>query len=168
MASKAQAEQANYCLRCGTHLASREDEGGPRQHCPNCGWAYYPKASQASAVALLQGGSVLLVRRKHDPFKGQWTMPSGFLEFGESPEEAAHREMKEELGVEVELTGLVDVLMERGDPRGLCLLVVYTGRILGGKLEAGDDASEVRSFPLDHLPDQIAFQAHRIALEKLR
>lgn len=128
---------------------------------------YYPKSNMASAVAIVQDGKVLMVRRKHEPFKGQWTLPSGFMEYGEGPEEAAIRELKEELDVEVRLTGLVDVLMERGDPRGPCLLVVYTGEIVSGQPKAGDDAAEVRAFPLDHLPHQIAFQAHREALEKL-
>jgi len=158
---------ANYCIRCGTALELRREDDRERKVCPRCGWVYYPKPNQASAVAILQDSKVLLVRRKHEPFKGQWTMPSGFIEFGESPEETATREMREEIGVEVELTGLVDVLMERGDPRGLCLLVVYTGRIVGGELKAGDDAAEVRAFPLNRLPEKIAFQAHRIALEKL-
>ncbi len=159
---------ARFCIRCGTALTLRREDDRQRRVCPVCGWVYYPKPNQASAVAILQGGGVLMVRRKHEPFQGQWTMPSGFLEYGESPEEAALREMREEIGVHVELTGLVDVLMERGDPRGLCLLVVYTGRIAGGELRAGDDAAEIRFFPLDQLPEEIAFAAHREALEKLR
>ena len=158
---------AKFCTRCGTALATREEDGKQREVCPNCGWVYYPKPNIASAVALMQDGEVLLVRRKHEPFAGQWTLPSGFMEFGESPEETAVRELKEELGVEVELTGLADLLMERGDPRGLCLLAVYTGRIASGEPRPDDDASEVRSFPLDSLPDDIAWKAHREALEKI-
>lgn len=158
----------SFCPRCGTRLTTREVDGRLRQVCPACGWVYYPRPNVASAVALLQDGQVLLVRRKHEPFQNQWTMPSGFMEYGESAEETAIRELKEELDVDVELTGLLDVQMERGDPRGLCLLVVYTGRIVGGQPKAGDDASEVKAFPLDHLPDEIAFDAHRRALEKLR
>ncbi len=157
-----------FCPRCATRLVTRKVDEHERQLCPSCGWVYYPKPNIASAVALVQDGQVLMVRRKFDPFKDQWTMPSGFMEYGESPEETAVREMKEELGVDVQLTGLVDVQMERGDPRGLCLLVVYTGRIVEGRIRAGDDAAEVRAFPLDKLPQEIAFQAHRRALEKLR
>lgn len=159
---------ARFCIQCGAALASRGEGEQARKVCPSCGWVYYPKPSPASAVAIIDDGQVVMVRRKYEPFAGQWTLPSGFLEFGEDPEGAAVREMKEELGVEVEITGLVDVLMERGDPRGLALLVVYTGRIVAGEPVADDDASEVRSFPLDALPEQIAFKAHREALEKLR
>lgn len=158
----------SFCPRCGTRLVRRRTDDHERQVCPSCGWVYYPKPNTASAVALLQDGQVLMVRRKYEPFQGQWTLPSGFMEYGESPEETALRELREELGVEVELTGLADVEMERGDPRGLCLLVVYTGHIVKGQPTAGDDADEVRAFPLDHLPEKIAFQAHRRALEKLR
>ncbi len=163
-----QPPPAGHCLSCGNRLASRREGDHARQACPVCGWVYYPKSNMASAVALVQEGQVLMVRRKHEPFQGQWTLPSGFMEYGEGPEEAAVRELKEELDVEVELTGLVGVLMERGDPRGPCLLVVYTGRIASGRPKAGDDAAEVRAFPLDRLPDQIAFQAHRQALETIR
>ena len=159
---------ASYCLRCGTSLVLRQTDDRERRVCPACGWTHYPKPSPASAVAIVQDGQVLMVRRRHEPFKGHWTLPSGFLEYGETPEQAAVREVREEIGVDVELTGLVDVLLERGDPRGLCLLVVYTGRVLGGRLRAGDDAAEVRAFPLDHPPEKIAFLAHRQALEKVR
>ncbi|HEX2924432.1 MAG TPA: NUDIX hydrolase [Chloroflexota bacterium] len=159
--------QASFCPYCGSRLSSREDEGRERQFCPSCNWTYYPKPNTASAVAIIRDGRVLMARRKFEPFKGQWTLPSGFMEYGESPEETAVREMWEELGVEVELTGLVSVEMERGDPRGLCLLVVYTGRIVDGEPKAGDDAAELKSFPLDQLPREIAFEAHRRALQKL-
>ena len=159
---------ARFCIRCGTVLTTNQDGDQERQRCPSCGWVYYPKPNCASAVVILQGNEALLVRRKHDPFMGQWTLPSGFMEFGEDPKETAIRELREELGVEVELTGLVDVLMERGDPRGLCLLVVYTGQITSGEPEPGDDASEVRAFPLDSLPADIAWKAHRQALERVQ
>ncbi len=167
-AASTQPPPAPFCIRCGSLLTSRQDGEQARQVCPACGWVYYPKPSPASAVAVVQDGQVLMVRRKYEPFAGQWTLPSGFMEYGEDPEQTAVRELREELGVEVELTGLVDALMERGDPRGLCLLVVYAGRIVRGEPIAADDASEVKSFPLDHLPEQIAFKAHREALEKLR
>jgi ADP-ribose pyrophosphatase YjhB (NUDIX family) len=159
---------ATFCIHCGASVETTQSGDQKRQSCPSCGWNYYPKSNQASAVAILQDGGVLMVRRKDEPFKDHWTLPSGFLEYGEGPEHGAVRELREELNVHVELTGLVDVLMERGDPRGPCLLVVYTGRIAEGEPQAGDDASEVRSFPLHELPEKIAFKAHREALEKLR
>ena len=168
MAGSQQPPRGSFCIRCGTPLTTRRTEGRDRQVCPSCGWVYYPKPNIASAVALVQDGDVLLVRRRYEPFKDRWSLPSGFMEYGESPEETAVRELKEELGVDVELTGLVGVEMERGDPRGLCLLLVYTGRITGGRMSAADDAAEVRTFPLDRLPEEIAFEAHRRALEKLR
>lgn len=173
MSGQLQAPSITYCPCCGARLVLRRTDDHERQSCPNCGWIYYPKPNQAAGVAIIQDGQVLMVRRKYEPFKGQWTLPSGFMEYGESPEETALREMREEIGVEVELTGLLDVQMERGDPRGLCLLVIYTGLIkpdaqgVVPQPTAGDDAEEVRCFPLDQLPGEIAFQAHRRALEKL-
>jgi len=161
-------DRARYCLKCGTPLVTRNEGEQERRACPSCGWVYYPRPNIASAVAILHDDHVLMVRRKHEPFAGQWTLPSGFMELGEDPEETAVREVGEELGVEVMLTGLVDVVVERGDPRGLCLLVVYTGDIGDGEPVAGDDASEVSLFPLDALPEEIAWKTHREALEELR
>lgn len=161
-------DPGHFCLKCGTPLRTRQDGHQERESCPTCRWTHYPKPSPAAAIAVIQDGQVLLVRRKFDPFKGDWTMPSGFMEYGEGPEESARREAQEELGVEVELGDLVDVAMERGDPRGLALVIFYTARIVSGEPRAADDADEVRTFPLESLPENIAFPSHRDALERIR
>ncbi len=162
-----QPEGARFCIRCGTRLTARRDGEQDRMTCPSCDWTYYPKPNVASAVAIVRDGNVLLARRKHEPFAGLLTLPSGFIEYGETPEECAVREIREEVGVDVRLTGLADVVLERADPRGLCLVVVYTGRITSGEPRAGDDASTIEEFPLDRLPEDFAWKAHRRALERM-
>lgn len=103
-----------------------------------------------------QGGRLLLVRRATEPLRGFWAPPAGYVEMDESAEEAAVREAREETGLEVALDGLQGVYSQRG--LGV-LLVVYHGRVVGGRLASGDDALEVGLFPYHSLPPQPASHA---------
>jgi ADP-ribose pyrophosphatase YjhB (NUDIX family) len=106
---------------------------------------------------------VLLGRRRIDPGSGRWSFPAGYVNRGEVVEEAAVREVYEELGLRVRLDGLVGVYSERGQP---VVLIVYAGTILDGEpLPDGREVSEVRRFPLDVLPDELAFPHDRRVLD---
>ena len=83
------------------------------------------------------------------------------MEYDESPEQCAIRETREELGVDVELTGLYGVYSGKDDPRTHAVLVMYWARIIGGEMKPGDDASEIRLFAKNEVPSNIAFLAHR-------
>jgi ADP-ribose pyrophosphatase YjhB (NUDIX family) len=111
--------------------------------------------------------SILLVKRAHEPRVGAWGIPAGFMEYGEHPEATAVREVFEETGLRVKLNGVFGVYAGRDDPRTRAVLVLYRARIVGGRLVAGDDASDVGFFPLARLPRPIAFRAHREALRDL-
>lgn len=104
-------------------------------------------------------GRVLLVRRTNPPHG--WALPGGFIDYGESAEDAARREVQEEAGVDVLLTDLLGVYSRPDrDPRHHTLTVVYIGRSRA-PISAGDDAAEVREFSLDALPE-MAFDHDRI------
>ncbi|MCO4771582.1 MAG: NUDIX hydrolase [Deltaproteobacteria bacterium] len=104
-------------------------------------------------------GCVLLVRRTNPPLG--WALPGGFIDYGEAAEAAARREVEEEAGVTVLLTDLLGVYSDPDrDPRHHTLTVVYIGRSRD-PVTAGDDAAEVREFPLDSLPE-LAFDHARI------
>ncbi|MGC8916462.1 MAG: NUDIX domain-containing protein [Thermoanaerobaculum sp.] len=91
---------------------------------------------------------VLLVQRKHPPFAGFWALPGGFVEEGESCEEAVVREVGEETGLTVEVVALLGVYSQPGrDPRGHTVSVVYQCRVGGGQVRGGDDAAAARFFP---------------------
>jgi 8-oxo-dGTP diphosphatase len=114
------------------------------------------------AVVIGDQRGVLLGRRCIDPGKGRWSFPAGYVNRGEVLEEAAAREVLEEVGVVVTLTGLVGVYSERGNP---VVLVVYAGVIESGEPRAdGREVSEVRRFPLAALPDDLAFPHDRRVL----
>ena len=117
---------------------------------------------------MIRDGEVLLVRRRYDPRAGAWCLPAGFLEYGETPERCAVRELCEETGLGARLTGLFGVYAGFDDPRVRAVLIVYTAKRTGGRLTPGDDAIEAKFFPLSRLPRAIAFASHRQVLREAR
>ncbi len=113
-----------------------------------------------------ESGRILLVRRAHEPYRGWWMLPAGFVEYGEDAAETAAREALEETGLLVELDGYEGIYFGAGDPRGASHLAVFSARKIGGELSAGDDAAEARWFGRDEVPEQIAFESHRKALAR--
>jgi ADP-ribose pyrophosphatase YjhB (NUDIX family) len=138
-----------------------------RPTCPSCGFIWYRNPVPAAGVILVREGAVLLVKRKYEPRAGWWCLPAGFMEAGETPEQTAVRELQEETGVFAQLTGLFGVYAGFDDPRVRAVLILYTGVITGGDERAGDDAIELAWFPLDALPEELAFASHRQALAEL-
>ncbi len=122
----------------------------------------------AAAVVVRRDREVLLCRRSIEPYAGLWALPAGYQEVDETIETAAVREVREETGLIVQLTGLVDVFTTPDDPRKPSLLVVYDGVEMDGELEPGDECSEVAWMSLDALPRDIAFANNRTVLERLR
>jgi ADP-ribose pyrophosphatase YjhB (NUDIX family) len=160
------SEEVNYCLRCGNPLIQAERFGRPRPVCPACGWIYFADPKVAAAALIQQPGQILLVRRANDPQRGKWTLPAGFVDAGEDPVEAVRRECLEETGLDVRVTGLVDVLYGQEHPRGSHLLIVYRAEIIGGALQPGDDVDHAAFFPLNALPP-LAFMTTRHILSHL-
>ena len=104
---------------------------------------------------------VVLIRRASEPFAGQWALPGGFVELGETVEEAAAREAAEETGLAVEVARLIGVYSEpERDPRGHNVSVALLVRVLSGELAAATDASEVSV--LDPSSVELAFDHSRI------
>jgi ADP-ribose pyrophosphatase YjhB (NUDIX family) len=151
-------DQVNFCPRCGSPLQKKEYFGRLRPACPECQWVYFADPKVAVAVLILQQDRVLLARRVNDPFRGDWTLPGGFVDAGEDPARAAERECLEETGLTVQVTRLVDVIAGQEHPRGAHILIVYQGNLISGNLQAGDDADGVAFYKLDQLP-RLAFQS---------
>jgi 8-oxo-dGTP diphosphatase len=166
--SMSSAHRYRFCPLCATPLESRDDHGSPRPTCPSCGYVHYRNPAPAAGVLLARGGEVLLVKRAYAPRAGAWCLPAGFMEYGETPEHCAVRELREETGIEARLTGLHGVYAGVDDPRVRAVLIVYTAERAGGRLTPGDDAIDARFHPLRALPRAIAFAAHRRALEEFR
>jgi 8-oxo-dGTP diphosphatase len=147
-----------FCSSCGTLLISKLLFGEERPTCPSCGWIYFADPKVAAAVVVEQDGQVLLVRRINEPYRGYWSLPAGFVNAQEDPALAAVRECLEETGLQVEVTGLMDVIAGREHSRGADIIIVYRARLMGGVLKAGDDADLASFFQYDNLPP-LAFRA---------
>jgi ADP-ribose pyrophosphatase YjhB (NUDIX family) len=88
------------------------------------------------SALIVADGKVLLVRRGKDPFKGCWTLPGGGVEPGETPREAVRREVLEETGLAIEVTGRIGVV-----DYGHTTITVFRAVVRGGEPSAGDDAA---------------------------
>lgn len=128
----------------------------------------------ADGVVLDRSGHVLLVRRRHQPFRGMWALPGGFVELDECVEDACRREVLEETGLRLRKLELVGVYSKPGrDPRGPTCTVAYLARVREQKAVSGDDAasaewiSDWRKLPLAFDHRRIIADAIKLAHQKL-
>lgn len=96
-----------FCSRCGTTMILREDGGRDRPACPACGHMVFGRFTLGAGGLLKHEGRTLLIRRACEPGKGRWTLPGGYVEEDESPDQAIAREVLEETGLRVSVTGLL-------------------------------------------------------------
>ncbi|MCI0497961.1 MAG: NUDIX hydrolase [Thermoplasmata archaeon] len=116
---------------------------------------------------VLHAGRVLLVRRGNPPFKGEWALPGGFVEVGETVEEAVVREVLEESGVVSRIVRLVGVYSDPcRDPRGHTVSVAFLLEMVSGEPAGADDAAEAGWFPACD-PPPLAFDHGRILADAL-
>lgn len=109
----------------------------------------------------------MLVQRRMNPERGKWSLPGGYLDRGEDPQQTAIREALEETNLEVEIDGLVGVYHNPPSEGGASVFILYQAKRVGGILQAGDDAGDAGFFGLDELPE-IAFSSTLDAIEKLK
>lgn len=155
-----------FCPNCATPLVVSTHAGVSRETCPVCGWVHHPDPKVAAGVLLQRGHEVLLVRRVMEPYLGLWSIPAGFVNAYEDPQNAALRECFEETGLTAVIIDLFEVLSGREHPRGADILLVYRAEICAGNLAAADDADAAEWFDLDALPP-LAFETTRKVLDKL-
>lgn len=111
-------------------------------------------------IIILYGDGVVLIKRKNPP-EG-WALPGGFVDYGETLEDAAVREAREETGLDVKLVRQFHAYSDpRRDPRQHTITTVFIAEA-SGKAEAGDDAAELGVFRADNLPGSIAFDHREI------
>lgn len=156
---------SKYCPRCSAELVEKKIDHRKRRVCPVCEFVFYKNPAPASAVIITENNKILLVKRKYDPFKGDWSLPAGFIEYEESPEKCALRETKEEVNLDIKIKKLFNVYSGSDDPRTNAVLIVYLVEVLGGRLKPGDDALEAQFFTRDQIPPNVAFQAHRKVIQ---
>ena len=110
---------------------------------------------------IIHKGKIVLVKRRNPPFKDRFALPGGFVEIGETVEEAAVREAKEETGLDIEIIKLLGVYSDPSrDPRGHTVSVCFLAKG-SGNLKAGSDAKDTGLFGLGEIPE-LAFDHNKI------
>ncbi len=142
------------CPRCGHTLEARE-----RGHlgCPGCGSSYWANSAPAVQGLLARDGRVLLGRRKHEPRKGYWDLPGGFLEEGEEPLIGLRREFREETGLELGSVDWAGAWIDRYEHQFVLSLSWIVEA--DGEPVAADDVEELAWFLPDELPAEMAFDS---------
>lgn len=150
-------EEYRYCPMCGTPLKSGVVEGKERQFCANCDFIDYKNPLPVALAIPTRNRRFLLIKRGLPPRKGAWGFPSGFIETGETPEEACLRELREETGVSGEVVRLVGVIrLEDKELYGDMLVVMYLVRVGDGEPTPGEEVEDAKFFDIDELPPYYA------------
>ena len=153
-----------FCPKCRDQLQTLKG----RLVCQGCGYIFYRNPTVGVAVIVQTGRTVLLGRRDRGQYKGAWCIPCGHLEWGEEVRTGAKREFLEETGLQVEIGPVYTVHSNFHNPQSLTVGIWFRGSVIGGSLHAADDLDDVDYFPLDALPDNLAFPTDRLVLEQLR
>jgi ADP-ribose pyrophosphatase YjhB (NUDIX family) len=149
----------------GGPLASDPDQGvtSGLVKCPQCQTMVkaYRNPFPTADIIIEQGKGIVLILRWNEP--QQWAIPGGYCDYGESLEQAAVREAREETGLTVELIEQFHTYSDpRRDPRQHNITTVYIARAIGGILQAQDDAQEIGVFTEADLPAELAFDHDQI------
>ena len=112
-------------------------------------------------IIIKKDNGYVFVKRKNEPFKDYWALPGGIIEYGETVEETALREAKEETGLDVNLLQLIGIYSDPSrDPRGHYITVVYVAEAAFGELKVATDAKEAKVF--HKIPEKLAFDHEKI------
>ncbi|MDI9436794.1 MAG: NUDIX hydrolase [Euryarchaeota archaeon] len=121
-------------------------------------------------VIVHDDGTVMLIKRKNNPFKGLWALPGGFVEYGETVEQAAVREAREETGIFVDIKKLVGVYSSPDrDPRGHTVTICVLAKPTGGTVTPSTDAADASYFSLYEINSlKLAFDHKKILKDALK
>jgi ADP-ribose pyrophosphatase YjhB (NUDIX family) len=155
-----------FCVVCGSSLTYRawEEGDGTMQLCctdEDCNNVHFLDPKLAAGIIPTVRGKAVIVQRAHNPGKGLWTFPGGFVNLGEVVSAAAAREALEEAGIEVKVGPLLGVYSFSGNPT---VLIVYAGEVVGGEPRALAESTDIRLIGPEEIPyDDLAFDTTRAA-----
>jgi ADP-ribose pyrophosphatase YjhB (NUDIX family) len=157
---------SRYCMHCGERLSSATPEGDTRSRlvCIGCGFIHYINPRPvAGTIPVREDGAILLLRRAIEPRLGAWVFPGGYMDVGETAEEAAIRETLEEVCLEVANLRLSGVYTR---PEPGVVVIVYEAEAIG-EAAIGDEASAIGWFLPHEIPwDELAFDSTTAALQE--
>jgi ADP-ribose pyrophosphatase YjhB (NUDIX family) len=150
----------NFCPICGARLEVRDDGFGDRPHCGACRRFYYSNPVPAVCCFVTQGEKLLHVRRAVEPHKGEWSLPGGYVELGETTEQAALREFEEETGLRGHGLRLIGASTRPSRISGAVIVLGYIIERWDGVSCPGSDVTELDFFSKGERP-ALAFDVHR-------
>ena len=158
--------EINYCAECGSsEIEKKEIEGRERSICQNCGRVYYRNPIPSVVGISIINEEILLVKRGVEPDIGSWCLPGGFMELGETTEEAVIRELYEEIGLKVKPGEIITIDTTIGGFYGDVVVIAYGIELESKDFAAGDDALEVQYFPYDKMPN-LTFYIHKLIIDR--
>jgi len=160
------ARNMNFCSQCGASVRLRVPEGDhlARYVCDSCGAIHYQNPRLVVGCVPVHEGQILLCRRAIEPRRGYWTVPAGFMENGETLQEAAARESREEALADVEIGSLLAVVHVLHAQQ---VHVFFRAKLPAAKYGAGAESLEVALSPRTEIPwSDIAFPSTEFALRR--
>ena len=154
-----------FCPRCGGGLDRRiiKTNEPKRLVCQSCAFIFYQDPKVVAGTVFTLDGGIVLLKRGVEPALGRWVFPGGYVDRGESVQDAAIRETKEESQLDVRLNSLLNVYSY---PRSPNVIVVYAAEVIGGELVAADESTEARIFLPKEVPwQELAFDSTKDALD---
>lgn len=157
----------NFCPACGSSLEPSSEDG---LYCPNCSRSWYRNSAPAAGAAIVKDGKALVTQRGIEPKKGLFDIPGGFLSAGEHPVDALKRELREELGLEIEVDVEDCISMvphPYGEEADYVLALGFLARWVGGEPKAADDVAAFRWVDLEELEKlEFAWEHDRVVARK--
>lgn len=161
------AERADFCLACGAPLSDHPSGGRVRRACRACGFIRYRTPAPGVAVLVVDGDRVLICRRTAAVFEGgKWCLPCGYVEYDEDFLTAALREVQEETGLLVEITGILSVVSNFLASDVHTVVAVLLARPVRGEARGGDDIELVRWHTAGEELPEMAFESDRHIIER--
>ena len=153
-----------FCPLCGERLDPTDPPACPKGH-----FVHYDNPPTTVQAWIERDGAYLILKRNEEPFAGEWDLPGGFVEMGESPADAAVREVAEETGLRVTPAEIIGAFTSAyGDSGRHTVDIAYLCRLDGGEFELDRvEKTDAAWFRLDDMP-RLAFAGERQALEALR
>lgn len=162
---KSMAKEIRHCLQCGETLIWTyvRGEGRNRFVCGECKFISYQNPKMVGATLPVKNGKVYLLRRAIEPAYGLWSHPAGYMEMGETVEQAALRETWEEIRTRVRIVGPPRIYSY---PDAVVVTILYPAEVIGPAPTPGPESLEVRAFRPDEIPwKDLAFRSAFHALK---
>ena len=153
-----------YCPKCGGGLDKKIVKNNEPQRlvCQACSFIFYQDPKVVAGTVFTLNGGIVLLKRGVEPALGKWVFPGGYVDRGESVQDAAVRETKEECLLDVKLGPLLNVYSY---PRSPNVIVVYTAEVVGGTLAAADESTDAAVFAPTQVPwHELGFDSTKDAL----